>query len=73
MLDLDTARSMVHASDRLSSHEVLLAPSQRIEGFGVGVAPHNDLLREQVVHAILQLQQQDVIEQYARPGFERKE
>lgn len=68
-LDLDTARTMLAKSDRLSSHEVLLAPSQRIEGFGIGVAMGNDRLREQVIHTVLQLQQNNVIAEYAAHWF----
>jgi ABC-type amino acid transport substrate-binding protein len=62
---------MVAKSNRLSSHEVTLTPSQRIEGFGIGVALGNDTLREQVMQAILQLQKNKVIAQYATQWFEQ--
>lgn len=71
VLDCDTARSMVQSSDRLASHEVTIPPSQRIEGFGVGVTKENSILREQVVHAILELQQQNVIERFAQQWFKQ--
>lgn len=72
LLDTDSVRALVRSKPSLSSHTIVLAPEQVIEGFGLGVAPSNTALKKEVTTALDQLKADGVIAQLARTWFEKE-
>lgn len=69
VLDIDTARVLARSRSWLHTHEVVLPPEQQIEGFGIGIAPYNTELREQIGQVVEQLHEDGTIKRLAQKWF----
>ncbi|MGD1997859.1 MAG: transporter substrate-binding domain-containing protein [Candidatus Dependentiae bacterium] len=52
VLDVDTVSLLQQHHSWLQAREVLLQPHEQIEGYGIGIAQENDVLRKEVAAAI---------------------
>jgi ABC-type amino acid transport substrate-binding protein len=69
LLDTDSVRSLTQTSPDLASHETQVPADLQIEGFGIGITPHNHGLKETIQQALTALHAEGVIAAYARHWF----
>jgi polar amino acid transport system substrate-binding protein len=69
LLDTDSVRSLITTSTDLASHDTTIPHDLRIEGFGLGVTPHNPALKEAIRAALQELHDEGIIAAYARHWF----
>jgi len=69
LLDTDSVRSLTTTSQDLESHIITIPPYLRIEGFGIGIAPQNEELRNAVITVINDLRHEGTIAAYAEKWF----
>lgn len=69
LLDTDSVRSLTATSQDLESHIITIPPYLRIEGFGIGITPQNEELRNAVIAVINALRHEGTIAAYAEKWF----
>jgi len=72
MLDPDTVRILVEKNRGLVRHMIVLPRELHVEGFGIGIAPHNQALRLCVKKALATLKRHKVLEILATKWFGAK-